>query len=274
MGLVKLVGVPFSVGCRVETSTAIDQQNAPLAIRAGIRTLTANLDIPLSFEDLGDVTAKNSVTEVLKAVEDQVYEVASKGDVPVILGGAHTVTLGTLRALNRVRQDFSVIYIDAHPDIMPHSSINYGSAMFYAFKEEVIQPDRTAFIGIRQVENPEYRVLREQNIFHIHAHEFEGMGILNVVKEIKDRFPAPYFISLDLDVIDPTFAPGVTLPYPCGLTPREVMYLVEELCRQGVIGIEIMELSPINDRNDDTAMIAASLILRICHVLTSKQRTH
>ena len=274
MGLVKLVGVPFSVGCRVETSTAIDQQNAPLAIRAALRTLTANFDIPHSFEDLGDLSSKNTVNDVLKAVEDQVFDLVNKGDVPLILGGAHTLSLGTLRALSRVRPGFSMIYIDAHPDVMPHSTINYGSVMFYAFKEEVVRPDRVAMIGLRQVENPEYRVLRENNIFHIHAHEVEGIGIANVVKEIKDRFPAPYFISLDLDSIDPTFAPGVTSPYPCGLTPREVIYLVEELCRQSVIGLEVVELSPINDRNDDTAMIAASIILRVCNVLASRQRTH
>lgn len=274
MGLVKLVGVPYSVGCRAETSTAIDQQNGPLAIRAGIRSLTANFDIPHSFEDLGDIKAKNTVDDVLKGVEEQVFEVATKGDIPLVLGGAHTITMGTLRALSRVHSEFSIIYIDAHPDLMPHSTINYGSAMFYAFKEEIVQPDKVAFLGVRQIEKPEYRLLREHNIFHIHAHEVEGIGIATVVKEIKDRFPAPYFISLDLDAIDPTFAPGVTSPYPAGLTPREVTYLIEELCRQGVVGVEIMELSPINDRNDDTAMIAASIVLKMCAVLSSKQRTH
>ncbi|MDZ4786563.1 MAG: arginase family protein [bacterium] len=275
MGLVKIIGAPFSVGCRVETSTAIDQQNGPLSIRAALRSLTANFDVPLGFEDLGDLSVKkNTVEDVLKALEDQVTAVITKGDVPLVLGGAHTITLGTLRALSKAKPGFSVIYIDAHPDIMPHATVNYGSGIFYALKEEVIRPDKLAFIGLRQVENPEYRLLRENNIFHVHASEIEGLGIANVVKEIKDRFPAPYFISLDLDAIDPAFAPGVTLPYPCGLSPREVMYILEELSRQGIVGFEIAELSPINDRNDETAMIAASLILKVCGVLSSKQRTH
>ncbi|MCB9029564.1 MAG: arginase family protein [Deltaproteobacteria bacterium] len=274
MSLVKLLGVPYNVGCRTETSSALDQQNGPIAIRAALQSLMANFNINRAFDDLGDIKAKNTVDDVLKELETQIYDVMKGGNIPFVLGGAHTLTLGSLRALSRINKDFSLIYIDAHPDIMPHSTINYGSVIFYGFKEEVVRPDRTAYIGLRQVEKPEYKLLEEHNIFHVHAHEIENVGVSNLVKEIKDRFPAPYYISFDLDSLDPTFAPGVTSPYPIGLTPREVMYLLIELCRQEVLGIEIVELSPINDRNDDTARIAAEFVMRLSAVLSSRQKTH
>ena len=84
MSRVHLIGVPFTVGCRPETSAAMDQQNAPLAIRAAIRTLTANYNIPLGFRDLGDIEAERNIDSVLSAVEEEVaLPAAEEGYVEV-----------------------------------------------------------------------------------------------------------------------------------------------------------------------------------------------
>jgi len=274
MGFVKLLGVPFTVGCRAETASAIDQQNGPRAIRDAIRSLTANYSTINSFDDLGDVKAKAMVEDVLGATSKAVGEIVSKGDIPLILGGAHTITLGTLRALAEKKPGFSLVYIDAHPDIMPRPHIDYGSVIFHAIKEELIEPKNIAIIGMRQVEDPEYKIIEEQEIFHLHAHEVCALGVHEVVRQIRDRLPGPYMVSFDIDSVDPAFAPGVTSPYPCGLSSSEAMALLEELCKSGVLALEVMELSPINDYNDATARLAASIILRVSRLLGPRNRAN
>jgi agmatinase len=274
MGFVKLLGVPFTVGCRAETASAIDQQNGPRAVRDAIRALTTNFSSILSFDDIGDVKARAMVEDVLGATSVAVGEVLSKGDIPLVVGGAHTVTLGTLRAMAEKKPGFSLVYIDAHPDIMPRPQVDYGSVLFHAIKEELIEPKNIALIGIRQVEDPEYRIIEEQGIFHLHAHEVCALGIHEVVRQIRDRIPGPYMVSFDIDSVDPAFAPGVTSPYPCGLTSSEALALLEELCKSGVSALEVMELSPINDYNDATARLAASVILRTSRLLGPRNRAN
>jgi len=274
MGFVKLLGVPYSVGCRAETATAIDQQNGPRAIRDALRAYTSQFSIIPSFEDAGDIKVKPELEEVLAATEQAVTEIVKKGDIPFLIGGSHTISLGTLRAVAQSHPGFSLIYIDAHPDIVPRPQINYGSVNFHALKEELVTPDRIAMLGVRQIEDSEYKIMEEQNIFHLHAHEMSVLGIANVLKQVRDRLPAPYVISFDLDSVDPSFAPGVTSPYPCGLTSSETQGLLDELCTLGVIAFEMVEMSPINDRNEETAKLAASIILRTTRILGSRNRAN
>lgn len=274
MGFVKLLGVPFSVGCRAETATAIDQQNAPRAIRDALRVLTSNFSTIFSFDDIGDVRAKAMVEDVLAATTAAVGDVLKKGDIPLVVGGAHTISLGTMRALAEKHPGFSLVYIDAHPDIMPRPHVDYGSVLFHAIKEELVDPKKIALIGIRQVEDPEYKIIEEQGIFHLHAHEVSSLGIYEVVRLLRDRLPGPYMVSFDIDSIDPAFAPGVTSPYPCGLSSSEALGLLEELCKTGLLALEVVELSPINDYNDHTARLAASIILRTSRLLGPRNRAN
>ncbi len=267
---VKLIGVPSFAGAREETSCAIDQHNGPRAVRHALTELYQGFDIPVPLEDVGDLPPINTVPELLDAVEERVFNLISEGTVPFILGGAHTLTLGTLRALKRARRNFSLIYIDAHPDIMPHPHVNYGSSIYYALEEKVVDERRVAFIGIRQVERAEWEVIGKKNLFHIPARDFSRVALESLVQKISSQIPPPYLMSFDLDALDPTFAPGVTSPFPCGLSPREVLFVMTELCHQEVLGIEIVELSPINDPLKQTARIAAFFVQQLATLVTSR----
>lgn len=275
MSVVKVIGVPSSAGCRAETSSVIDQHNGPQAIRSAYKALTGNFSIPTNFIDGGDIANVDTVSNLLTSVERAVEQVAAEGEIPLLLGGVHTLTLGALRGIQKYVSDFSVIYIDAHADLMPHPQINYGSLLFYAIKEEVVHADRLALFGIRQVEDPEYALMKENKIFHLHSSEFEEYGIRSVVSQIRDRFEPPYYISVDLDSIDPAFAPGVTCPYPGGLSGREVGFLLEELCSSSeVVGIDIVEHAPLNDINDMTAKLAAHFMLSASRSIASRVKRH
>lgn len=271
-GSVVLYGAPFSAGVRSETSFADDQRIAPKEVRKALTELMSGFNIPLGFTDCGDIglgqacdnsaagTADQSVEVVLSAVQNTVAAAIKNSQVPIILGGAHTLTLGSLRALKSLGRDYTLIYFDAHPDLMPHPQINYGSSLRYAVNERVLDPKRLVLLGVRQIEEEEERFIRERGIRCIEPVEFIRRPVSEIIEDIRRNFGGPYYFSIDLDALDPAFAPGVTTPFPLGLAPREVLLIVEELCNQPVLGLEIVELAPSNDRNSLTARLAGAIL--------------
>lgn len=275
MGLVRLYGVPYNAGARPETTAVVDEQNGPSAIRTALkRNVFSAYDIDLAFEDQGDVKCDGSVGGLLESVESCVSKVRKEGDVPFLMGGAHTLTLGALRAIAKSNPDFSLIYFDTHPDLMPRTEIDYGSCIFHAIQEDVIDPKRLAFIGLRQVEKAEWQLLKDNDIFFLHSLDFERLSTTEVLAQIKDRCKPPFYLSVDLDVIDPSQAPGVGSPFPGGLSVREVSFLTTELCRQEIVGLDVVELAPISDREEETATVAASLLQRCARAIGAKARKH
>jgi len=269
MSKVKLFSMPTAAGCREETSEIMDQVNGPKAIRKALSNYLSGFDIPVLFDDLGDIQFENSVSGVLAALEAKVIELRKASQIPLILGGAHTISLGTLRALKKSDCDYSVIYLDAHPDCMPRADINYGSTIFHAFNEGVIDPKRMAFIGIRTIEVPEQNLIKEKGILGFSASDLERLGTDGVLDEVLHRLPPPYALSLDIDVIDPAFAPGVSAPSPIGLTPREVLYMTTEVCKRPCIAAELVEVCPAADTNGQTVSLAATLLHAIGNTLAS-----
>jgi arginase family enzyme len=219
----------------------------------------AGFNVPRCFTDKGDVASGANVDRMLAEVANATKSSLSAGRTPFILGGAHTLTLGSLRAAHAYNPNFSLIYFDAHPDLMPHPDINYGSSLYYAIKEGLIAPDRIALIGIRQAETPELEFIKQNKINLFTARDVAAKGLEKVINELHQKLKGPYFISVDLDGIDPAFAPGVTTPYPLGLAPREVECIAAEFAKELLVG-EIVEHAPANDRMGRTAYLAAGIL--------------
>ena len=256
-----LIGVPSVAGCRAETAEVIDQHRGPAAIREALAQLHRGYTLPRPYDDLGDIAVSDDLQQVLTSLEHRVVELRRAAAVPLILGGAHTITVGTLRALKKVERDYSVVYFDAHPDMMPREDLNYGSSIFHAIKEQVVDPSRFVIVGGRQIEIPEAEVMARYGVQNIPPYRIQEIGAAAVLAEIKARCPPPYFLSIDLDVIDPSFAPGVSAPQWLGMSPQEVFYLARELVVTGqVVGVDVVELSPARDRDCMTARLAARLV--------------
>lgn len=264
---VSLYGIPYSAGCRSETSVIIDQARAPQVIRAALQELQDGFDIPTGFVDCGDLSCDGSVPAVLDGVERFVAQQLESAKVPLLLGGAHTLTLGALRAIAKAGKQYSLIYLDAHPDLMPHPDINYGSILHYAVKEGILDPKRIAFIGARQIERPESEFISANGVYLRTGLDVEQVGLEQILKEIKSKFAPPFVLSLDLDSVDPSLCPGVTTPFPGGLTPRELLLLARELGQEPVLYADIVELAPANDRDSVSARLAAILLQTLAHAI-------
>jgi arginase len=228
----------------------------------------------------GDPSARflPEIKEACERVARRVAGAAREGRVPVVLGGDHSVALGTLAGLASVHGSGGVLWIDAHPDIntpdtspsgnvhgMPLAAV-LGLAREFeseAWTLPAVASARVALIGTRQLDAGERRLLREAGVRVYTMSEIDRIGIERAVRESLDRVAGGGFVhvSLDMDVLDPAVAPGVGTPVRGGLTYREAHLALELVSESGLAGsLEVVEVNPILDRENTTALTAVELV--------------
>ena len=208
-----------------------------------------------------------------------VAEVVADGAVPLVLGGDHSVALGTLAGLRAAAgEPGGVIWIDAHgdlntPDSSPSGNVHgmpLAAALGVAgdrfahsgLSLPAVDVDRVVLVGVRSLDPAERTLIRERGIRAITMTEIDRIGIEAAMREAIDRASGSGFvhISLDLDALDPEIAPGVGTPVKGGLTYREAHLACEDLAEAGVVGsFELVEVNPILDRENGSASIAVEL---------------
>lgn len=258
----QLYGAPFEAGIHADTAQGVDSANGPDEVRKLFAELYANYNIPTFINDHGDIecTASSDVDSVLTAVENTVESILKSKEQFLIFGGSHTITLGTQRALRKNAGNYSLIYFDAHPDCMPEKEIHYGSSIYHAIEEGNVDPNRLLYIGIRHIEDEEQSYIEKKKIKCLYGDDFLTNDWMPRFEQLSSQLPPPYVLSIDLDSIDPMYAPGVSTPYPFGLSLRELLLMAKTFCGKDLLGFEIVELAPKFDTNATTARIAAGLI--------------
>jgi arginase len=208
-----------------------------------------------------------------------VHDVATEDGVPLVLGGDHSVALGTLAGLRSAAgQPGGVIWIDAHADLNTPASSPSGNVHGMplaaalglageAFTHDglslpALEPERVVLVGVRALDPAERTLIRERGIRAITMTEIDRIGIEAAMREAIDRASGPGFVhvSLDLDALDPEVAPGVGTPVKGGLTYREAHLACEDIAEAGIVGsLELVEVNPILDRENGSASIAVEL---------------
>jgi arginase len=207
-----------------------------------------------------------------------VAESTAAGEIPLVLGGDHSVALGTLGGLASVHGQGGVLWVDAHSDVnTPETSPSgnvHGMPLAAAlglagpeFESEAwplpaVDPNRVALIGTRELDAGERRLLRQAGVRVFTMSEIDRIGIERAVRESLDRVAGGGFVhvSFDMDVLDPFVAPGVGTPVRGGLTYREAHLALELVSESGLAGsLEVVEVNPILDRENTTALTAVEL---------------
>ena len=202
-----------------------------------------------------------------------------QGSLPLVLGGDHSVAMGTLGGLARARGVGGVLWIDAHSDLnTPESSPSgnvHGMPLAAAigltderFESEAwtlpaVEPERVALVGLRSVDSRERERIRELGIKAYTMSDIDRIGIERAVRESLTQIAGPGFIhvSLDMDALDPEVAPGVGTPVRGGLSYREAHLALELVAESGLAGsFEVVEVNPILDRENATGQLAVELV--------------
>lgn len=284
-----IIGMPMDLG---QTRRGVDM--GPSAIRyAGVNERLKYLfDV---VDDLGDIAVgrpevnidKESnlrnldlIAEKTGLLAEKVDEVITSGSFPLVLGGDHSISIGTLAGVSKHYQNLGVIWYDAHGDLntaetspsgnihgMPLAvSIGLGHPLLtniggYAPK---IKPENIVIIGARSLDDGEKVLIKEKGIKVYTMHEIDRLGMTRVMEEaieyLKERTDGVH-LSLDLDGLDPTDAPGVGTPVNGGITYRESHLAMEMLAEAHIVtSAEFVEVNPILDDKNKTASVAVALM--------------
>jgi agmatinase len=209
-----------------------------------------------SYYDCGDVRLPfGNVQESLERIYQVAKQLIKDDKFPVSLGGEHLVTYPVLKAFGEKYQDLVVIQFDAHADLRedylgePHSHATVMSKACQLFGGKNIYQ-----LGIRSGTREEFQFAKENtNLYFEQVLE----PIEGIVQAVKNR---PVYITIDIDVVDPAFAPGTGTPEAGGCSSKELIHAMLGLKNLNVVGFDVVEVSPIFDVGDCTSLLAAKLV--------------
>jgi agmatinase len=253
--MITLLGVRYDASSSFEPGAA----QAPPEIRAFLRRASSNtwtetgLDVlaPGGFDDAGDI-APEAGPAGRQRIEAAVKAIVDRGAKPLVLGGDHSITYPVLRAVGPAWPDLTIVHVDAHGDLYDEfEGDRFSHACPFARIMEQRLASRLIQVGIRTLN----RHQRDQiERFGVEVHEMRSWSGPFTISA-----PGPVYVSLDLDALDPAFAPGISHPEPGGLSVREVITLIQRL-EGSLVGADLVEFNPRNDPSPRTGMVAAKLL--------------
>lgn len=286
---ISMVGVPLDLGAG---KRGVDM--GPSAIRyAGVQKrlerigyevndrgdLEVNRKAPIDAEGT-NLKYLSEITRVNQSLCDSVSSIISDGEFPLVLGGDHSIAIGTIAGILQHKKNLGVIWFDAHGDINTAESspsgnihgmpvavsmgIGHESLISIGGKEAKLDPKKFVLIGARDLDSGERKLLKSLGVKVYTMHEVDLMGIAKVVEEaisIASDGTDGVHVSFDLDAMDPQHAPGVGTPVMGGLTYRESHLAMELLQASKVVtSAEFVEVNTVLDTNNQTAKAAVALI--------------
>lgn len=266
---VALIGVPFDGG----TSYRSGPRFGPRHVRqqsAIIRPYHPVLDVSpfdvLRVADYGDLAVNPlSIEDTFRRIESGLKTVLDDGAIPLCVGGDHSILLPILRAIHAAHGPVGLIQLDAHSDTWDEywgMKYSHGTPVRRAIEEGLLDEAHILQIGLRGqlygADDLDYA--REHKIKMITAEEIHDAG-LSMVREALAGFRGrKTYFSLDIDVVDPAFAPGTGTPQVGGLSSHQILSLVRSFAGLNFVGCDLVEVSPQYDSAEITSLLAANLL--------------
>jgi len=279
---VAVLGIPFDAG----TSYRPGARFGPNHVRQSSRLLRdyhVELDVAPFAEqqvvDAGDLSVNPfNIPEAIETIEEGARSLTESGARVLAIGGDHTVALPLLRATHAAHGPVAVIHFDAHLDTWDDffgQPYTHGTPFRRAREEGLIDSTRSLHIGIR---GPQYNNVDIDESFQlgyatISAYDYETIGAKGVVQAMHERVgDGPVYVSIDLDVLDPAFAPATGSPEPGGLTTRELLSTLRALRDVNVVGGDLVEVAPVYDHAEITGYAAAHLGYELTSLMARSRR--
>ena len=282
-----ILGAPLDLGA---ARRGVDM--GPSAIRyAGLAEHLQTLGLDVT--DLGNVTAElperaevldeharylPEILAVCSQIASRVRDIADAGQMPIVLGGDHSIAMGTLAGLHAAKGLGGVLWVDAHGDLNRPGTSPSGNVHGMPLAAALgacgftldgfdgppwVDPARVALIGIRSLDPGEKELVKDLGLAVFTIADLDRRGVPEVMREAIDVVRGPGFIhlSLDVDVCDPEIAPGVGTPVRGGLSYREAHLAMELIAEAEILSsLEVVEVNPILDHADETGMLAVELV--------------
>jgi agmatinase len=278
---VAIVGVPFDAGVSYRPGARF----GPAHIRQSsklLRPYNPAQDVePFGAQqvvDAGDIACNPfDIEEAMADIRAGALSLMDRARQLITLGGDHTIALPMLRAHNERHGPVSVIHFDAHLDTWDTyfgAPYTHGTQFRRASEEGLIDRNASVHVGIR---GPLYAALdlsadRDLGFEIIPAPAFDSLGVAGVAQQIAERTAGrPAYLSIDIDVLDPAFAPGTGTPEAGGLSSRELLALLRTMSDINIVGADVVEVSPPYDHAEVTGIAAAHVIYEVLSALVPRK---
>ncbi|MGM8216669.1 arginase [Bacillaceae bacterium W0354] len=285
-----IIGAPITIA---QPNYGVDL--GPKAIRYG--GLIDHLKmLNIDFEDYGDVEVPTDGTDEIdpvtnlknlekvaqgnEAIAKKVQEIHEKGEFPLILGGDHSIAIGTIAGIHSFYNNLGVIWYDAHADLNSGETSPSGNIHGMSLaanlgvghdrltsingKKQKIKPENIVIIGARSIDKGEKKFIKENGIKVYTMHDIAKIGMERVMSEsiqyLKERTDGVH-LSFDVDGLDPLYTPGTGTPVPGGISFRETQFAMQMLHEANILtSAEFVEVNPLIDHHNETAEITAHII--------------
>lgn len=243
-----VLGVPFDFTSTYRPGSRF----GPSAIREASQNLETyslrnGIDVEdLGIQDIGDLEITESATGTLQRLQLVVGEVLKAKKNPIVLGGEHTITYGCVQAL----KDAAILDFDAHMDLRDeYLESRLSHATFMRRLCEQRGSETVVEVGVRAVCGEELSFAEKTGLRYITSPDIMRRGLKSTVKEVKDVLSSfgQVYVTIDMDVLDPAYAPGVGNPVPEGVSPTVLLDILQEICDKRVVGFDVVEVSPQYD---------------------------
>jgi len=273
-----LIGVPFDIGVNFRAGA----RQGPAGVREAsrlIRKIHPTSGIApfeaCNVADLGDAPVNPlSLDRSIDMIEAFFAEVHAADILPIAVGGDHTIPVPILRGIAR-DAPVGVLHFDAHPDTLDElcgTRINHATFLRRVYEEGLVDAKRVIQIGLRgsRFSADDLAFGYDVGYTIVTMDEYEEMGRAAVIELIHDTLGGgPVYVSLDVDGLDPTYAPGTGVPEIGGLLPRDVQVIIRSLAGKDVVGADISEVAPCFDPTGITCVTAANLMFEILCVMAA-----
>ncbi len=263
-GAPTLVGLPYDASSSYQRGPA----DAPAAIREALWSPSANswseLGINVGAEgaltDAGDLElGQCSPADARRAIEQGIARLLAMGARPVSLGGDHSVTYPILRAVRRYAPSLTILHVDAHSDLYDEfEGDRYSHACPFARIMEEQLADRLVQVGIRTMTGHQRAQARRFGVEVIEMRDVQG--------DLRVPLNTPVYVSIDIDALDPAFAPGVSHREPGGLSVRQLLSLLHDI-EAPIVAADLVELNPRLDPTGVSSMVAGKVVRELIGVM-------
>jgi agmatinase len=274
---VALIGVPFDGGTTYRPGPRFGPRHVRVQsaiIRPWNPVLKVNPFAKYRVGDFGDLPVNPlSIEDTFRRIERGLAPVLEAGARTVCVGGDHSISLPILRAVCKKHGGpVCLIQFDAHNDLWDEyfgSKYSHGTPFRRAFEEGLLQDGGVLQVGLRgQVYGEDdFDFAREHKVRMVTAEEFHAKGMAPVLRHLKAFRGRPVYVTLDIDCVDPAYAPGTGTPQVGGFTSAQIIELVRALRGLEILGCDLVEVSPPYDTGELTSLLAANLLFELLCVL-------
>ncbi len=264
-----IVGIPYDLKTTYRAGTS----KGPDAIRKNstVRSINSfsergvDLSEDTNIRDAGNIQPDEDTEKFIKTVEDHIYEITKSGSIPVSLGGDHSVTYPVVKGVHKHFKELNIVWLDAHPDVYEdYEGDLYSHACPLA---RILELDGIKDViqgGIRATTRKLNEKIKSSGIKvydPVHFNDMHGLTL-----------DGPVYLSIDIDVLDPAYAPGVGTPVPGGMTTRDIINFIHST-DMDIVGFDLVEVNPDFDQSFITASVAAKIIIEtIAQIIWRKNR--